>query len=73
MRGQPAISRVYRLGARSEPHCPDAVFARVWRWCRELWVEQGTIAVRPDELPEEIREPLVAWANETYGYRRGKR
>lgn len=73
MRGQPTISPVYRMGQPSTRPDPDAAFARVWRWCRDLWVEQGTIAVRPDELPEELRGALVSWANEAYGHRRRAR
>ena len=52
------------------PDEPDRIFSRIWRWCRDLWVEQGTIVAKPDELPEELRGPLVAWADETYGERR---
>lgn len=70
MRGDPSISPIYRMGAPSVQPDPDRVFARIWRWCRDFWVEQGTIAVKPDELPEELRGPMVAWADETYGERR---
>ncbi len=71
MRGDPGISSIYRLGAAAQPD-PDRVFSRIWRWCRDLWVQNGTIVARPDELPECLREPMQQWANETYGERRGR-
>lgn len=61
------ISRIYQLGEPSTLANPERIHARVWRWCRDLWVKQGTIVAKPGELPEELREPLVAWANDTYG------
>lgn len=70
MRGQPRISSIYRMAAPSMPDEPDRVFSRIWAKCRDLWVEQGTIAVKPEELPEELRGPLVAWADDNYGERR---
>lgn len=70
MRGHPRISPIYRMAAPSTPDEPDRVFSRIWSKCRDLWVEQGTIAVKPDELPDHIRGPLVAWAEDTYGERR---
>lgn len=66
MRGDAPISRIYRLGESHRPD-PERTFARIWAWCRDLWVKQGTIVAKPCELPEELREPLVTWANETYG------
>ena len=70
MRGQPRISPIYGMGAPSMSADPERVFYRIWRKCRDLWVEQGTIAVKPEELPEELRGPLVAWAEDQYGERR---
>lgn len=70
MRGQPRISPIYRMAAPTVPNDPEVVFSRIWRWCRELWVQRGTIVARPDELPEHLRGPMVAWAEETYGERR---
>ena len=67
------ISRIYHLGTPAAPADPERVFARVWRRCRDLWLDCGTIAVKPDELPEELRAPMVAWANDTYGERRQQR
>jgi hypothetical protein len=66
MRGHPRISPIYRLGPGSRPD-PERVFARIWRWCRDLWIEQGTIVAKPSELPDHLRGPLVEWANQTYG------
>jgi len=73
MRGQPRISGVYRLGAPATRPDPEQVFARLWRWYRDLWVECGTITVRPEELPDDLRARMVAWADETYGNRKGRR
>lgn len=73
MRGHPRISPIYRLGQADAPRDPEAIFARVWRWYRDLWVEQGTIVARPEDLPEHLRGPLVDWANEAYGERRQSR
>lgn len=70
MRGEPSISRIYALGTPPPPPDPERAFARVWRWCRDLWVECGTIAVKPEELPVELRRALTEWANEAYGHRR---
>ncbi len=70
MRGEPRISPIYRMAASNVPSDPERVFHRIWAKCRDLWVEQGTIAVKPDELPDDIRAPLVAWAERNYGERR---
>lgn len=70
MRGVAPISRIYALGEPGPIHDPERVFSRIWRWCRDLWVVRGTIVARPEELPEHLRGPMVAWAEETYGRRR---
>ena len=71
MKGEPSISPIWR----QVPSAPDGerMFSRIWRWCRDLWVEQGTIVAKPSELPEHLREPLVAWATDTYGERKNAR
>lgn len=69
MKGQPRISSIYAMGESSTTD-PDRVHARVWRWCRDLWLINGTIVAKPRELPEDLREPLVRWADETYGERK---
>lgn len=63
------ISNVYRMGPRDTS--PDAV-PRIWRLCRNLWDQQGTIVVKPAELPEHLRGPMTEWANDHYGERHGK-
>ena len=68
MKGQPRISPIYNLGAKPTPD-PNRTFARIWRWCRDLWVMNGTIVAKPGELPDHLRQPMMEWANETYGTR----
>lgn len=70
MKGQAPISSIYRRGPNSNNDDPERMFSRIWRWCRDLWVLNGTIVARPDELPAELKEPMVEWANETYGERK---
>lgn len=69
MKGHPRISPIYRLGPGSSPD-PERAFARIWRWCRDLWVENGTIVAKPNELPDDLRKPMVDWANDNYGARK---
>lgn len=70
MAGRPRlISAVYRMGQPSTPP-PEVTFGRMWRLCRDLWIQRGIVAVSPDELPEELSEQLRAWAIEQYGERR---
>ena len=66
MKGQPRISPIYNLGAKPTPD-PNRTFARIWRWCRDLWVMNGTIVAKPGELPDHLRQPMVDWANDNYG------
>lgn len=68
MRGQPGISPIYRL-AQPAVADPDAAFARTWALCRRLWQQQGTITVRPKQLPPVLREQMTEWANREYGER----
>ena len=68
MKGHPPISPIYGFGRRSASN-PDRACARIWRWCQELWVENGTIVAKPGELPDHLRQPMVDWANDTYGTR----
>jgi hypothetical protein len=73
MKGHPRISPIYRLAQPDTPD-PDRHFARIWRWCRDLWVQNGTIVAKPAELPENIRASMIQWANDTYGeHRNGKK
>lgn len=72
MRGHPPISPIWRLAQPAAERDPERRFARVWSKCRDLWVEHGTIAVRPDELPAHLRDQVIAWAEEAYGKRSGK-
>lgn len=69
MRGEPKISHVYHMGEPTTPADPERTFARIWRWCRDLWVKNGTIVARPSELPPNLRGPMVEWANTNYGDR----
>ena len=68
MKGQPSISPIYREVQSGDPD-PEATYSRAWRWCRDLWRQCGTIAVRLEQLPEELRGPMRAWANDEYGER----
>lgn len=62
------VSKIYSLGPR--PVDLDGAMARIWRLCRAMWVEQGTIVVKPCELPDGLRAEIEAWATEQYGERR---
>ena len=64
------VSAIYSRGP--SPRDPDET-GRLWRLCRNLWRESGTIAVRPQELPEPLRGQLKAWAEDQYGVRHGQR
>lgn len=68
MRGEPAISPIWRMVPSPGPD-PERAFARLFAWCRDLWTDHGTIVAKPNELPDHLREQMVAWANETYGRR----
>ena len=68
MKGQPRISPIYTLSDKAVCD-PERAFARIWRWCRDLWVLNGTIVAKPGELPDHLRQPMMEWANETYGTR----
>lgn len=66
MKGDPTISSIYRLA--SDPvEQPEISFSRIWKVCRRLWVQTGTIAIRPEQAPEHIRADLVRWAEAEYG------
>lgn len=65
------VSKIYSLGPR--PVDLDGAVSRIWRLCRSMWVEQGTIVVKPSELPEGLRAGMEAWANDQYGVRRNGR
>lgn len=67
MRGFARISPVYRHGVGEPDH--EGMFGRVWRICRRAWVQHGTIVVKPEELPAELRAAMTAWANDAYGER----
>jgi hypothetical protein len=66
MKGHPRISPIYSLGP-GDASDPDRAFARIWKKCRDLWVLNGTIVAKPNELPDHLRQPLVDWANDNYG------
>ena len=61
------VSKIYSMGPQTPD--PNAV-PRIWRLCRAMWAQQGTIVVKPAELPEALRVPLTDWANDQYGARR---
>jgi hypothetical protein len=65
------VSKIYSLGPR--PVDLDGAVARIWRLCRSMWVQQGTIVVKPEELPDELRRKMESWANDQYGERRRER
>ena len=69
MRGDPAISSIWRWTQPSGGRDPEQTHARIWAWCRDLWIRHGTIAVKPSELPDGLRLAMIAWADETYGRR----
>lgn len=62
------VSKIYSLGP--QPVDLEGAMGRIWRLCRSMWVQQGTIVVKPAELPEELRQALTAWADDQYGERR---
>jgi len=45
---------------------------RLWRLYRDLWRKTGVIACRPQDLPEHLRGPMKAWADDVYGGRDGR-
>ncbi len=62
------VSKIYSMGPR--PVDLDGTVSRIWRLCRAAWVDQGTIVVKPSELPPELRGKMIDWANDQYGDRR---
>jgi hypothetical protein len=62
------VSKIYSLGP--SPQDQDGAFARIWRMCRNAWVQHGTLVVKPAELPENLRQGITEWANDQYGERR---
>ena len=62
------VSKIYGLGPGTPDH--EGAFARIWRMCRNAWVQHGTLVVKPAELPPQLGEAITAWANEQYGERR---
>lgn len=65
------VSKIYSMGPR--PVDGEGLAGRIWRLCRAAWVDQGTIVVKPHELPEGLRAAMTAWANDQYGERRNGR
>lgn len=59
------VSKIYGMGPGNHDH--DGAFARIWRMCRNAWVQHGTIVVKPSELPPELGAAMRAWANDQYG------
>ncbi|MAI35062.1 MAG: hypothetical protein CMM07_25770 [Rhodopirellula sp.] len=66
MRGQAPISGIYKLGEQQQ-HDPDAAHGRTWSFARRLWAKCGIVVIWPRSLPEELRKPIVKWANSEYG------
>ena len=62
------VSAIYSRGPGNPD--PDGAAARIWRLCRNMWIEQGTVVVKPAELPDGLREALTAYAEDQYGVRR---
>lgn len=69
MRGQPAISSVYRMGQSDQPRDPFVTFARIDALRRKAWRECGVLAIRVEELPEELQQQMKDWAEREYGKR----
>lgn len=64
------VSKIYSMG----PQTPDPQSVpRVWRLCRAMWAQQGTIVVKPSELPADLRGPMTEWADANYGARNNGR
>jgi hypothetical protein len=62
------VSKIYSLGPSPVDH--DGAFARMRRLCRSMWVQNGTIVVKPAELPDHLRAQMTEWADDQYGERR---
>ena len=62
------VSKIYSLGP--SPVDLEGATSRIWRLCRSMWVTQGTIVVKPAELPEGLRKAITDWADDQYGERR---
>lgn len=65
------VSKIYSMGPQNVDL--DGAVSRIWRLCRAMWVDQGTIVVKPAELPPHLRSAIEAWANDQYGERRNVR
>lgn len=62
------VSAIYSRGPQNPD--PEGTVSRLWRLCRNMWVTQGTIVVKPAELPDGLRAPMEAWANDQFGERK---
>lgn len=69
MRGDPPISGVYRLAGRADEHDPLREWGRLEAMRRHAWQQSGVVAVRPDELPDDLGTKLTRWAEAEYGKR----
>lgn len=69
MKGQPAISSVYRFGQSAHDTDPMAEWGRIERLRRQAWVNHGMIAIRASDIPEPLRAQMIEWANENLGRR----
>jgi hypothetical protein len=69
VKGQPPISSIYKLGQQRSMDDPFRQWGRLERLRRQAWQKAGVIAVKPQELPEDLAERLQEWADETYGRR----
>jgi hypothetical protein len=62
------VSKIYAMGPGNRDD--EGAFARVWRICKNAWVQHGTIVVKPAELPPELRAAMTEWADRQFGDRR---
>lgn len=66
MKGQPAISPVYRL-APAAPPCPLAAWGRIEALRRRAWRQHGLLPV--SELPEDLARQVEKAMEARYGRR----
>lgn len=69
MRGEAAISPVYRLGQKPEEQDPLEQYGRIERLRRKAWRDLGIVAVPVDQMPDTLRYQLESWAEAEYGKR----
>jgi len=70
MRGEARISPVYQMAEPTRERDPLQEWGRLDAMRRHAWQQSGFVAVRPEDLPDDLRTKLTRWAERQYGKRK---